>query len=572
MSINIIDCTIRDGGHINKWQFDDYLVKSSYFAASKGQVDYFEIGYKNDENVKELGPYGYCKDGYVASLFKHSTNCKLLAMIDAGKFTEHDIPDRDQAKTSICGIRVASYPYEAEKAIRLVEKFHGKGYEVFLNLMASSEWTDADLRILRDWGNKHVLKAVYFADSFGAYIPTDITAYIRKLKGLGFASIGFHAHNNLQMAFANTIQAVAGGATFIDASIYGMGRGAGNLPVEILLSYLFTQGYKKYNVVPYLDVIERFYLDLFEKYRWGYSLESLMGGVRNVHPYYVAELFKSNNYTIEEVWDILGSIKEQCPISYSSDKLNDALKQRFYFPTSDEAKRVVQEVEGNIKIIAASDAFTLNGLSIANIHKNRKAVIIANGASIMRHEDQIKRLISQENAITIGCNNLKNLYQPTYHLFLSKKKFLKYMLSINPNSTLIIPTFFGRKIIADNYGGRYEYIQINSVSDLNSPSIDGIKQQIVYLNVGISAILTAYQMGASEILACGMDGYEKEGSKEEVRFYDEGDMPEDPTTAAIRYEDFASELKRVNDFLTGQGVPFSIITPTSHKRYYRNMF
>ena len=158
--MKIIDCSIRDGGHINKWHFDEDLVKASYFAASKAQVDYFEIGYKNDPNVEGLGKFGYCDEKYIKSLFKSLTDCKLLCMIDAGKYTGYYIPDCKKTLTPFFGIRVAAYPYEAEKAIKLIESLHSKGYEVFLQLMASSEWSKKEIDIIKKWKNKNILKAI----------------------------------------------------------------------------------------------------------------------------------------------------------------------------------------------------------------------------------------------------------------------------------------------------------------------------------------------------------------------------------------------------------------------------
>lgn len=571
MKTRIIDCTFRDGGHLNGWHFEESLVRSAYFAAQKGHVDYFEVGYKNAYSRPGLGFCGYCDEQYISSLFKCSEDCKLLFMLDAGKYTGYDIPARKNGKTPFSGIRIAAYPYEAGVAIDLAEKMHEKRYEVFLNLMASAEWADKDLGVLRKWRHKDLLKAIYFADSFGAYTPVEISALIGKLKKLGFRHIGFHAHNNLQMAFANTMYAIKEGASYVDASIYGMGRGAGNLPIEILLSYLNKQGHKEHNVVPYLDVIERFFSPLFEKYRWGYSLRSLLGGISNIHPYYVDELFNSHCYTIEEICNILETIKAKCPVSFSGEKLKSALGERFYIPNVTQTRSTIKEIERELKIIPAKDSFLLHSLPIKDKHKGRKFLIIANGPSIVKYEDQIKELIRKQNLITIGCNFLRNIYEPDYHLFVNKKRFLKYVHSVSNKSTLLLPSFFGKRMALENYNGLLEYIQINPNNDINAPSINGICQEVVYLNVATSAILTAFQMGAQDIMAVGMDGYESQDPEEMVYFYNEKDVPDDKITASIRYGNMAIELKRVVDFLYGKGASFTIITPTSHKNYYKKI-
>lgn len=569
--MKIIDCTIRDGGLLNNWCFSDAVVKASYFAAERAGVDYFEIGYKNDPAKEGLGVYGYCDNKTISNLFSGSPKLKLLCMIDAGKYTGYDICDRANPANPFSGIRVASYPHEVELAVKLIEMLSTKGYEVFLQLMSVSEWKDDDFKVLNNWENKNILEAVYFADSFGSFIPSDIPYFVEKLRSLGFKAIGFHPHNNLQMAFANALQAIQSGATYVDATIYGMGRGSGNLPIEIILSYFYKNGQKKYNAVPYLDVIERFYINLMKEYQWGYSLKSLFGGIKNIHPYYIAELFKQGFYTVDEIWNLLDSIKNTCSISFSRDDLKNTLENRFYVPTLTQAQEVVAEIAKQTKVIPAEDAFSLDSLSLEDKYKNKKFVIIANGPSVSKYTEEIKNFIQNEDVVTIGCNYLGDIYSPDYHVFVSKKRFLKYANTINEKSVLIVPSFFGKKLVKDNYNRAIEYIEMVSTDDLNSKPIEDIKQRFVYPNVAMSAVLSAYQMGASEIMVVGMDGYENENSKEQVYFYNEDNTRDDKITASIRYDNLAKELKRIGDFLNEQGVPFSIITPTSHKKYFNNV-
>lgn len=320
MNIKILDCTIRDGGHLNNWDFDPICVKASYFAALNSGADYFELGYKFPATKTGLGKFGYCEDDFLISLFEPSEDCKPLVMIDTGKFDGVVLKECRPENTIIKGVRVTSYPYELEKALCIIEELKDKNYEVFLNLLAFSELTDEQFNVLENRQNKNMLNAIYFADSFGNFIPDDIVKNIYKLKQAGFNHIGFHAHNNLQLAFANVLKAVEHGCDYIDASIYGMGRGAGNLPIEILTGYLEKAGNSKYNTVPYLEVIERFYLKKYESFGWGYNLKSLLTGLKNIHPYYIDNLIKRQNCTIEELWNAPDFIKEKCPVSYSANK------------------------------------------------------------------------------------------------------------------------------------------------------------------------------------------------------------------------------------------------------------
>lgn len=573
MGIKILDCTIRDGGHLNKWHFSPLCVKASYFAAVKSGIDFFEIGYRCPSTVTGLGDFGYCSDEFLFSLFTASEKCKLTVMIDAGKSESSFFCECKPEKTPVRAVRVAAYPYELNKAISQLEDLNAKGYTVFLNLMASSELTEAEFDILRRWKTKNILEAVTFADSFGAFIPSDIPQHVRTLRDLGFERIGFHPHNNLQMSFANTLRAIEEGVSFVDASIFGMGRGSGNLPIEVLVGYLEKQGNTSYNTVPYLEVIERFYLGLFNELNWGYKIQSLMGGLKNIHPYYIDDLFKRRTYTVDEIWNALDIVKEKCPISYSVDKLNQALESRFYTPlTTEKVEDVCKGIGDQLKIIPAADAFKMEKLEVANRHRGSKFLIIANGPSIIEHKEKIVEFIKDENCITIGINYLQGNFIPDYHMFVSRKRFLKYAQYVHRDSTLLVPSFFGKEIITENSAAGCVYFDLETVDTDSAPPIVGAQQNLVNLNVAASAILMAYQMGASEIFAVGMDGYANEKNKQMVYFYNENDVPDDKEVASLRYEKLADELERVNHFLQDKSVPFSIITSTSHKKYYRNLF
>lgn len=573
--MKIIDCTIRDGGHINNWEFDDLTVRAAYYAASKSGVDFFEVGYRVSDSKKNLGKYAYSNDDFLFTLFENSDqNCKLLIMVDAGKADEINFLKCESRKTPIFGIRVAAYPFEYEKAINLIDKLYALGYKVYLNLMASSEISNAQYSILENWSEKYKIESIYFADSFGSFIPSDIPFYVNKLKGIGFINIGFHSHNNLQMAFANTLKAIESGANYIDASIYGMGRGAGNLPIEILLGYLEKQGNIKYNTVPYLDVIQNHFLDLFKKFTWGYGLRVLLGGLSNIHPYYIDELFEQNSYSIDEIWAASKLIKEKCPTSYSSKELKKLINDRFYTPfTEEKVREIFIEISKEFKLLPSEDSFTQGDFELKNKHIGQKFLIIANGPSILKYKDEIDELVRKENFITIGVNYLQNLFTPNYHLFISKKRFLKYYSTISPNSSLILPSFFGKKIAFNAQASKISYFDLGITSEIHGDCVlDISKQEVMNPNVSISAILLANMMGASEIYAVGIDGYLNEQDEKMNFFYNEDETPDDKEIASVRYEMFAKELERTNFFLQKCGTPFTILTPTSHKKYFRNQF
>lgn len=282
LTTKILDCTIRDGGHLTGWNFPDEVVAASFEAAGKSGIDYFEIGYLNGVG----GKFAQCSS--LSGILGAKGSVKVAAMVNAGG-RAYSIPENG----FIDAVRIACHPDETEIGLHICEEFASKGFEVFLHLMNISGMDDAHFSMLSGWSNKEILSSVYFADSFGSLIPADIEKYFSRLKLSGFNKISFHAHNNMQMAFANTLCAINCGAYSVDVTAYGMGRGSGNLPAELLLGYLNR------NPVFYLELIEKYYLELFEKYRWGYSVPNLIGGLKNLHPRKINEL---SAYSFSQMW------------------------------------------------------------------------------------------------------------------------------------------------------------------------------------------------------------------------------------------------------------------------------
>lgn len=322
--VKIIDCTIREGGHLNGWNFDNNCVIDSYLASMKSGTDYFEIGYRCDNLKPEWGNYAKCEDNFLFNLFKDIKNPKLSVMIDAGKCSSDKFIECRKENTLITLVRVATYPDKLDIALKLTEDIKNKGYKVILNLMAISEFKDTEFDKIKAWKNKGILETICFADSFGSFLPNDVKEYYIKLKNLGFKNISFHAHNNLQLAFANSIEGIKNNFYSLDASIYGMGRGAGILPLEILIGYL-SKNNENYNPISIIKIIEKYYIDFQKNTPWGYNILALTGGLKNIHPYYVRELFLNKNMTVKEIYEKADLIKKNASISYNSFEIKKYL-------------------------------------------------------------------------------------------------------------------------------------------------------------------------------------------------------------------------------------------------------
>lgn len=239
----ILDCTLRDGSHIKN--FSEECILETLHCAENARIDYIEVGYNFPECIK-------------------SSKVKTVVMVDAKNI-------RSVSQKADC-VRVACYPNQIKTAIQTVEDFKSQGFEVFLHLMTADKFEDYDL--LKNWKNKNILTSIYFADSFGAFMPCDVEKVYKKLEQCGFEQISFHAHNNLQIAFVNTLKAIELGVYCIDATVFGLGRGGGNLPLEVFLKYVNKDNSQ------YLELIKKYY----QETPCVYNYKNMMSGLKNIHP------------------------------------------------------------------------------------------------------------------------------------------------------------------------------------------------------------------------------------------------------------------------------------------------
>jgi len=279
-----MDCTVRDGGLMNNWQFSDDFVRAVYQACLIAGIDYMEIGYKSSESAfsrDEVGPWKFCDEKDLRRVVgSNKTPLKLSAMADIGRIEPEDIPP---AKDSVIDmLRVACYVHQVDKAIALADICMEKGYEVCINIMAVSKVNEMDLdQALKDVSLCKV-PTVYIVDSFGSMYSENIQHLVQKYqKAMPEKTLGIHAHNNMQLAMSNTITAIIENCNMLDATLLGMGRGAGNCPIEILIAFLKNP---KYRLLPLLDVIQNHIQPLQQDIKWGYHVPYLITGALNEHP------------------------------------------------------------------------------------------------------------------------------------------------------------------------------------------------------------------------------------------------------------------------------------------------
>ena len=282
--IKVLDCTIRDGGLINDHKFNDEFVREIYKAISKSGIDYMEMGYRSSREIsppENFGPWKYCDDDKVRKVIDGiESDVKLSIMVDSYRVKEQVFAPASESPISM--IRAATYVKYIDSAIELATKCHELGYETTVNIMAISTEIEPDIvESLKQLADCPV-DVVYVVDSFGSFYCEQIE-YMVKLyqKHLPGKEIGFHGHNQQQLAFANTIEAIIHNANYLDGSLYGIGRGPGNCCLELLMGFLKNP---KFDLLPILKVIQDYLIPLREEIEWGYLVPHMITGILNEHP------------------------------------------------------------------------------------------------------------------------------------------------------------------------------------------------------------------------------------------------------------------------------------------------
>ena len=295
--IKVLDCTVRDGGLMNSHHFDDGTVTAVYKACMAAGIDYMEFGYKGDDKIfapDKFGAWKFCHEDDIRRIVgENPGDMKISVMADAEKtnYKRDILPAKDSV---IDLIRVATYIHQVPTAVDMIKDAKDKGYEVSINLMAVSTVQDKEIQEALDIFAQTEADVIILVDSYGVFYSEQVRDYIRRyLKAAKSAGkeVGIHAHNNMQLAFANTIEALILGANLLDASIFGLGRGAGNCPMELLVSFLKNP---KFNLRPILECIENDMLPLSKKLDWGYHIPYMVTAHFNQHPRSAMELMDSD--------------------------------------------------------------------------------------------------------------------------------------------------------------------------------------------------------------------------------------------------------------------------------------
>lgn len=469
--VQVLDCTLRDGGYCNEWRFGFDNVKKIIDGLVEANVEIIECGFLT--NRVEYNPEftKFITIEKIAKVIPENRQGKLfVAMMNYGEYNIGDLPLHDGS--SIDGIRVAFHKKNLGEALSLCKEIKAKGYLVFIQAMVSLSYSDEEFLSLINAVNDIEPYAFYIVDSFGMMKGKDLTRlfYMVEHNLKDNIWIGFHSHNNMQLAYSNaqrltTVQTNRN--LIIDSSIMGMGRGAGNLNTELFLSYLNENAGKEYQIKPLLSIIDKILTPFYERSYWGYSLPNYISAAHSAHPNYAGYLDAKKTLTFEDMNEIFDMMDEEKKVSF--DK---AYIENLYLKYQ-EKDRVQEEHLSEIKTI-------LTGKSV---------LMIAPGRSSKVERDRIVACSKENDVITISINYDYD-ESLTDFLFVSNLRRYREL----PEEKRY------KSIVTSNIPAIDVYLQVRYKDLLNS--VEAVED-----NAGLMLAKLMLLLGVKKILIAGMDGY-----------------------------------------------------------------
>lgn len=493
-NINVLDCTLRDGGYYNNWQFSQRQINDYLKKVSKSNINLIEIGFRSLIYDKKIGPTGYSEDNFLNSL-KIPKNINLGIMINSSEFlnkkSKVNIKDLISKKTKqkINFVRLATHIDDLTKIKSQIKWLKKNKYLVAINIMQVSEIKLKNIKKYCSFFKKSKVDIIYLADSLGCLKPKDIKRIYKAFRIFWSGDLGIHAHDNLKLALKNSITALNNGANWVDSTIQGMGRGPGNVKTEELIRELNKNTSYIYKIKNLDQSIINTFKILKRNYKWGTNKYYYYAGLKKIHPTYIQELLLNKKNKKKNIFSTLKALSKLNVKKYNPLNL--------YFISNFHEKNKFAEFDSKIFL------------------KNSKLLIIGPGKSVVKEKNKIKKFIKKEKINIFYTNtvnnvlNVKDYFRTVCH---PHRLITDYLFHKKNKDTLILPSsHLPKKIFRDfknskkkilNYGldiSKENYIDITQKKCvLPEPLI------IAYsISLGLSADI-------KKIYLAGFDGYEKD--------------------------------------------------------------
>ncbi len=474
MSIIILDCTLRDGGYVNNWEFGEENIRKISSNLISSDIEIVECGFlsQTKSSTKKQSIFSSVAEAEYYLSNNGRTECAL--MINCGEYNSADIPEYSGGAVNL--IRIAFHKHQQEAAQTLCGQLKEKGYKVFFQPMVTMGYTDKELIQLVKWSNLNQVDAFYIVDSFGTMRQSDVkrlyclidSALDKNIK------IGFHSHNNLQLSFSNAQELInlhSNRDIIIDSTVLGIGRGAGNLCTELLAQYINENIHNKYDLIPILEIMDECIMPIYSQHPWGYSAAYYLAAVNNCHPNYATYLVNKQTISVCDINTIIKNIPLDKKNFYDKSLINELYVK--YLQHNVDDTEVIKK--------------------IAELCKDREILLLAPGKSLTEKHKQIEEYITsnREHLVIISVNHIPEKL-PFDKIFVGN---LKRFNNINKSVSELTS-----KIICTSNVGISGPNVVNYTSYLNN-------DDIIADNSGLMLINILKKAGAKKFAFAGFDGF-----------------------------------------------------------------
>ena len=472
--IKVLDCTLRDGGYCNQWNFGYDNITKIVRELDNSSIDIIECGFITNRVDYKKDVTKYTSLNQLTGVIPESNNL-FVVMMNYGEYDIENLPDCDFSP--IDGIRLAFHKKDRMKALELCQKIKDKGYRVFIQPMVSLSYKDEEFLEMIRIVNEIQPYAFYIVDSFGMMKNKDLIRlfYLVENNLDSDIWIGFHSHNNMQLAFSNaqTLSEINTSRNLIiDSSIFGMGRGAGNLNTEIFIQYLNENTGAYYKLKSILVLIDDIISDFYQKNSWGYSLPNYLSASYNAHPNYAGFLDDKKTLTIEAMSEIFEMMDDEKKIEFD--------------------KEYIEELY--IRFMNTGKVMNIHREELINKIRNKKILLIAPGKSSISESDKIKKFIG-EDSVTISVNSEFSISETDF-IFLSNLRRFRELDNSKKQKC----------IVTSNIPADSVYYQVN-YSELTN-NVESVED-----NAGLMCIKLLINLGVKEVYLAGFDGYSHDNSE-----------------------------------------------------------
>lgn len=490
--MTVLDCTLRDGGYYNNWDFHPALVSRYLGALKTAGVDAVEIGFRTLSHDGFMGAFAYSHDEMIRSL-PIPEGMPVGVMINAKEFlspaaaTEELVRSvfNPASESPVQFVRVAVHPEQALECKELLSILKKLGYQVCLNLMQISQ---LDIKTFEALGNEFresgVIDVFYLADSFGNVSPARVREMVETLNKSWRGPVGLHAHDNMGQALGNALAAEEAGAAWIDGTVLGMGRGAGNTCTELLLLELNRRGHDHYYADALFPIVMEDFEPLKKKYEWGSNLLYYLSGMYDIHPTYIQEMLGKTKFETEKILSGLEYLRNSKAASYKNDRLKKAMNHS------------PQPCKGT--------------WSAKKWLKGRDLLILASGPKLENYADEIKRFIKKSNPLVLSLNINRFIPQEYITAYAACHK-TRLLMDADKYRSLKKPILAPLNAIPEIIKHKFQNLEVWNYAMSTSEDVFTASEsecQIPVMLVAAYAFAVAAGGGASRVLLAGFDGYE----------------------------------------------------------------